>query len=127
MADVVRPQVRTRSRRARRVVNFSQIPQLDHVRRDLNAERTYAVGQKGKREKRLPITLLIETAISSVGECPSWILTDTERNDGKADKKKKWREEYGDGKSGKAGMSGGDRLEREKENVINLAVNNKLS
>jgi len=69
MADVVRPQVRTRSRRARRVVNFSQIPQLDHVRRDLNAERTYAVGQKGKREKRLPITLLIETPISNVGEC----------------------------------------------------------
>ena len=69
MADVVRPQVRMRSRRARRVVNFSQIPQLDHVRRDLNAERTYAVGQKGKREKRLPITLLIETAISNVGEC----------------------------------------------------------
>jgi len=48
MADVVRPQVRTRSRRARRVVNFSQIPQLDHVRRDLNAERTYAKKGKGK-------------------------------------------------------------------------------
>lgn len=30
---------------------------------------TYAVSQKGKREKRLPITLLIETAISNVGEC----------------------------------------------------------
>jgi len=71
MADVVRPQVRMRSRRARRVVNFSQIPQLDHVRRDLNVERTYAIHQKGKREKRLPITLLIETAISNIEECPS--------------------------------------------------------
>lgn len=47
-----------------------------------------------------------------------------ERNDDKTDEKND-RE----GKSGKAGMSGGgrDRLEREKENVINLTANNKLS
>lgn len=49
-----------------------------------------------------------------------------ERNDGIAGEKKrlKGRDE---GKGGKAGMSGGSRLEREKENVINLAANNKLS
>lgn len=55
MANVVGPQVRTRSRRARRVVNFSQIPQLDHVRRDLDAVRTYAVRQKGKGKSRVPL------------------------------------------------------------------------
>lgn len=74
MAAVVRPQVRTRSRHARRVVNFSQIPQLDHVRRR-SRRGTYvrrAVGKKKrKRGKRRPITLLIETAISNAGECLS--------------------------------------------------------
>lgn len=51
-----------------------------------------------------------------------------ERNDGKADEKKNGeRVARGEEKGGKAGMSGGSRLEREKENVINLAANNKLS
>lgn len=115
MVDVVRPQVRTRSQRARRVVNFSQIPQLDHVRRDLNADRTYAVSQKGKREKRLPITPLIETAISNIEQCVRLEYRRTKKEmTVKWVVKKKRREEKG-GKGGKAEMSGRSWLKRERK------------
>lgn len=108
MADVVRPQVRTRSRRARRVVNFSQIPQLDHVRRDLNAGAY--VGQKGKREKRLPITLLIETAISNVGECVRLEYRRTQRK--KRGEKEGGREKKNGGREARRTKGWKDRNER---------------
>lgn len=130
MADVVRPQVRTRSRRARRVVNFSQIPQLDHVRRDLNAGayvRRWPKREKGKAASHYALNW--NSDLKRRRMRPSWISADTEKETtgGKmGEKKKRWKGR-GKRKGGKTGMSGGSRLEREKENVINLAGNNKLS